>query len=240
MSIRERKIYYDSIGNVTFRKSVKARRLTIRVNNDGQVRVTIPYLVSLNKASIFVKIKTEWIQQIQQKIKQAESKKTLFNEGTEFYTTAHKVIIRRCSGLKIRKEIQNGSAMIYVPDSEDMQSQKIQESIRMIITEIWRIEAKEVLVSRIYELAGKYGFTFNQVKIKNMKTRWGSCSGKNIINLNLHLVRLPQHLQDYVILHELVHTKTRNHGRVFWEQLNKVIGDGKKLSRELRNNEIGF
>ena len=74
--------------------------------------------------------------------------------------------------------------------------------------------------------------------IKNAKTRWGSCSSINNINLNLHLMRLSDELIDYVILHELVHTKIKNHQKEFWDLLNIVSGDAKGLDRELKKYYI--
>jgi hypothetical protein len=94
-------------------------------------------------------------------------------------------------------------------------------------------EARSLLIGRLDELAKKHGFTYNRVFIRNQKTRWGSCSNKNNINLNINLVRLPDALIDYTILHELVHTRIKNHGKRFWDQLDRVLDDAKKLDKRL-------
>jgi predicted metal-dependent hydrolase len=94
------------------------------------------------------------------------------------------------------------------------------------------------LVDRLNYLAVKYGFQYNRVFIKNQKTRWGSCSGKNNINLNLNLIRLPDELIDYTILHELVHTRIKNHGQRFWDQLDRLLGDARKLDRALNEYNL--
>ena len=96
-----------------------------------------------------------------------------------------------------------------------------------------RAAARRRLVDRLDQLSQKHGFRYNRVFIKNQKTRWGSCSGKNNINLNINLVRLPDELIDYTILHELVHTHIKNHGQRFWDLMDKLLGDAKKLDREL-------
>ena len=93
--------------------------------------------------------------------------------------------------------------------------------------------ARKHLIDRLNFLSQKYGFNYNRVFIKNQKTRWGSCSAKNNINLNISLVRLPEELIDYTILHELVHTRVKNHSRRFWDQMDKLLGDAKKLDRKL-------
>jgi predicted metal-dependent hydrolase len=91
-----------------------------------------------------------------------------------------------------------------------------------------------MLVERLAELARRHGFAYNRVFVKNQRTLWGSCSSTNNINLNANLVRLPDELRDYVILHELVHTRHRNHSRAFWAALDRLVGDGKGLQRRLR------
>ena len=101
-----------------------------------------------------------------------------------------------------------------------------------------RKEARRRLVDRLNHLATKYGFQYNRVFIKNQKTRWGSCSGQNNINLNVNLVRLPQELIDYTILHELVHTRIKNHGPRFWDQLDRLLGDARKLDRALNEYNL--
>ena len=99
--------------------------------------------------------------------------------------------------------------------------------------EISHSQARSILVQRLELLAARHGFTFNRVFIRNQKTRWGSCSHKNNINLNAKLVQLPQSLMDYTILHELVHTRIKNHGPQFWEALSKCVRNPKELDREL-------
>ena len=93
--------------------------------------------------------------------------------------------------------------------------------------------ARRQLVGRLAELARQHGFEYNRVFIRNQKTRWGSCSAKNNINLNLNLVRLPHELIDYILLHELVHTRVKNHGRQFWDELNTLMDNAKGIDRQL-------
>jgi predicted metal-dependent hydrolase len=95
-------------------------------------------------------------------------------------------------------------------------------------------EAHRFLKERLEQLARRFGFTYNRVSLRRQKTRWGSCSGNNNISLNLKLALLPDPLRDYVIFHELVHTRIANHGREFWLELNRYVGDAKELRGRLR------
>lgn len=96
-----------------------------------------------------------------------------------------------------------------------------------------REKARQVLVSRIEEIAKKHGYTYNRVSIRNQKTRWGSCSGKNDINLNMKLVLLPHELRDFIILHELVHTIVKNHGDQFWAEITRVEPNARELAKQV-------
>ncbi len=107
------------------------------------------------------------------------------------------------------------------------------------LPKISEAQAKRALVRRLREIAEMYGFTYTKVTIRKQKTRWGSCSVKNNISLNINLVRLPDDLRDYVLLHELVHTRIRNHSKAFWSELNKFVGgNAKTLAKKVKNYKL--
>ncbi len=103
-----------------------------------------------------------------------------------------------------------------------------------------RAKAKRKLTRRLKHLALKHRFTYNRVFIRNQKTRWGSCSHKNNINLNMKIIRLPEELMDYVILHELTHIRFKHHSSDFWAELNRLVGNGKGMALRLREYGMGL
>ena len=103
-----------------------------------------------------------------------------------------------------------------------------------------RPDARKILTARLDELAEKHGLKYNRVFIRNQKTRWGSCSSKNNISLNAKLVKLPEELMDYIILHELVHTRVRNHGKKFYAELGRLVPDQKLLNSKLKKYGAGL
>jgi len=105
---------------------------------------------------------------------------------------------------------------------------------------ISRADARKILVQRLDELANKHGLKYNRVFVRNQKTRWGSCSWKNNISLNAKLVKLPEKLMDYIILHELVHTRVKNHGKEFYAELGRLVLDQKLLAIELKEYGAGL
>ena len=111
---------------------------------------------------------------------------------------------------------------------------RVRQENSVNIPPVNRNEAKLYLLSRLDELAKIHGFTYNRATVRNQKTRWGSCSAKNNISLNMQLMNLPKQLIDYVILHELVHTKVKNHSHIFWSRLNKYVENAKLQNKLLK------
>lgn len=103
-----------------------------------------------------------------------------------------------------------------------------------------RAKAKRKLSRRLKYLADKHGFTYKRAFIRNQRTRWGSCSQKNDISLNMKLVRLPDELMDYVILHELAHTRCKNHSSEFWAELDRLVRNGKGMDAQLKAYGLGL
>ena len=102
-----------------------------------------------------------------------------------------------------------------------------------------RAEAKRTLPRRVEELASRHGLRYGKVTIRATRSKWGSCTAKGNLSLSLFLMTLPEHLRDYVILHELAHTVHHNHSPRF-HALVDIMTDGreKELARELRQYAI--
>ena len=101
-----------------------------------------------------------------------------------------------------------------------------------------RRQAKAYLPGRLNELANLYGFQYNTLRIKHNSSNWGSCSSKGNVNLNLNLMRVPQDLQDYVMLHELCHLKFLNHSPQFHALLESVCPGHREKQRRLKEFKL--
>lgn len=102
-----------------------------------------------------------------------------------------------------------------------------------------RRAAKSDLPARLERLSRATGLTCAGVTIRAARTKWGSCSGRNTISLSLFLMALPEHLRDFVLLHELCHTVHHNHSPRFHALLDRLTGGREKeLARELRSYAI--
>ena len=227
-------IHIHGIGEVLFRKSKRAKKINISIKPFEGIVVSFPYYVSYKAAEEVALSKKDWIKKSIAKIKNYESKKVVYHEASEFFTRSHKLVIQKKSEGNIGVVVRNGKISVKIPFNKDVFSDEVQSAIRSGIDRALRNEAKEYLPLRVERLARDFGFTYNQVYCKNLKSRWGSCSVRNNINLNIHLMRLPEELIDYVILHELCHTIHKNHSKRYWNKLESVYPDSKSADKKLR------
>lgn len=102
-----------------------------------------------------------------------------------------------------------------------------------------RAEAKRYLPARLEELSAATGLKYNNVTIRAARTKWGSCTSRNNISLSLFLMTLPRHLIDYILIHELCHTRHHNHSAQFHALVDKFLGGREKiLDKELKQYSI--
>ena len=122
-----------------------------------------------------------------------------------------------------------GFMQIICPPTADFTDENLQDWLRKVIEESMRRNAKSILPPRLERLSKQCGLSYTSVKINSSQGRWGSCSGRKDIKLSYYLVLLPSHLIDYVLLHELCHTREMNHSERFWALLNQLT-EGKALA----------
>lgn len=230
-----RTLCIKEIGEVEFCRNKRAKYLRITIKSQGKIRVTIPARYSYREAEEFVIQKLDSIKSHLEKINKG---KQIYSENSEFSTRNFRLEIQKHSINRCAYILKEGVLRFYYPEDADISNPQIQGYIKNSVIEALRYEAKLYLPQRVEQLAGKYGFNYKKVYVKNLKSRWGSCSSVNNINLNLHLMRLPDYLTDYVILHELAHTREKNHGKNFYNLLNKFVRDSKKLDKELKSYPI--
>lgn len=105
--------------------------------------------------------------------------------------------------------------------------------------EALRRQARAYIPVTIERLSRDTGLTYSTLRISSAHTRWGSCSGRNGISISLFVMLLPEHLREFIILHELCHTRHHNHSAAFHSLLNKLTnGNEQTLNKELRSYSI--
>lgn len=236
------KEYYDlsDVGHVELKYSEKARNIRLRVHPKSGVALTLPSPAHKSLGIKFLYQKKDWIQTKLSKYENLHNKSSVFTENSTYQTHSHHLHIQKHTSNTLKVAIDKRFIKIWYPYQVDITHEKVQLCIRNAIEQAMRIEAKQYVPERLSYLAKKFGYTYNRVSIKNTKTRWGSCSSKKNINISLHIMRLPAALKDYLLLHELVHTKVPNHSATFWNELNKCIPGAKTIDRQLNEYHLDF
>lgn len=228
-------IHIDSIGQVNITRRKGFSRLSIRVKPDGNISVNCPWFVTGKEVVDFVIKNQHWIKTQQEK---QQVQQHFYAPGDVIPTKYHQIQLVSTLNGKVQAGIKDSKAVLTIPENVDHREESIQLFIRKVIAEVCRREAKVYLPFRVKELADMHHFNFSGVSIKNLKSKWGSCSSTQNINLNVQLMRLPDYLIDYIILHELAHTRHMNHGEGFWNLLNEIT-DGKARTLDLEIKKQG-
>ncbi|MDO9154067.1 MAG: SprT family zinc-dependent metalloprotease [Paludibacter sp.] len=209
-------------GKIEYVKNDRCNRISVRILVDS-LRVTIPKHTTQQQVLKFIQAHHEKILSKQEKIRKRERENpTILNDNTHLHTLTFDVVFSKTNRNDIFFSMKNGLLTIEFPESMDFTTEISQKYCWNGINYFMRKEARRLFPDRTSQLAAKYGFAYSTVKIQSSKSRWGSCSREKSINLSFYLMLLPAHLIDYVILHELCHTKEMNHGDKFWSLMDKV------------------
>lgn len=226
------KVKKEIIDNIEFvyTKRWNSKSIKISINEKNRVNVTLPHFATYKLAKILVNQKIDWIK------KQIESNN--FNFIDENFTTKTKnLIIAKGNVEKITIKKSGNIIQFIYPMDKTFQDKEIQNKAKEAIKKALLIEAKEYLPKKIEELANKFNFNYNNLSFKTAKTRWGSCSYNNNINLNINLMTLPDKMIEYVLIHELCHTKIKNHSKDFWKLVENCMPDYKEIRKKLKQTK---
>ena len=220
------------LGPIVIRKNLRAKHYSLRVV-DGKIIATIPKGGTESGILSFIDAKRERLRIMTAKIRT----RSVLNEDCRMKTCTFELHIFRTQRTNIYISLKEGVLHIACPENTDFNNEQVQKTLWAILTKVMRIEAMRILPERLRMLALRHGFQYAGITIRTTKTRWGSCSSKKRINLSSSLMLLPDHLIDYVLLHELCHTVEMNHSERFWSLMNKVTnGSAQKFRKELVNN----
>ncbi len=135
----------------------------------------------------------------------------------------------------VKSRVQNGIITIQVPSVMDYTDPHVQTIALKAATRAVKKEAEDYLPSQLYKISQHYSYNYKSVSVKNMHTRWGSCSSEGVVALNIWLMQVPEELIRYVLCHELAHLKNPHHRQVFWDELATMDPDYKLHRAELKS-----
>lgn len=221
--IQERKFEDESLGSITIKINQRARHIILRTRAEG-IFITIPPGVTSKEIKDVLDKYRERLKRNKQKFENRQ-----INLEYKIDTELFKLSLTSGTHRQFLARSELGKLEIICPHTANFEDEELQKWLRKVIEEALRRNAKVLLPARLQLLSKQWKLPYEQVRINSSKGRWGSCSTQRHINLSYYLLLLPSHLVDYVLLHELSHTKEMNHGEYFWKLLNSLTG-GKALA----------
>jgi predicted metal-dependent hydrolase len=213
------------VGSVTItRREVKYARLRVREN--CTVELVVPYRFTERQVSAILERKANWVESKQRFFREHQSTtRRLGCNEVPLFGTLYKFVRE----LDFRSRVVVDSAEKVIRTGIDLSQPE--ERIRW-----YRRFARPYLSTRLRHLQAAHGFHVGRLFVLGQRKRWGSCTAKRNISLNWRLITAPEHVIDYVILHELMHTVEMNHGARFWTKLKALCPHAEEAVRWLNDN----
>ncbi len=200
--------------HILIRKEVKHARL--RVSEDGRVRIIAPPSFSNEEISALLKKKAKWI----------DTKLKYFRGMSSIELTRNQILL---FGNRYNYFYDTTYSQKIIIDHEYKTIRAQIDLLDSTVQENWlRSIAKKHLTERTTELSVKLKLPFNKFFIRESKTKWGNCSNDKNISLNWKLIKAPDYVIDYIIVHELLHTVVMSHTHKFWTLLKSYYPNYKE------------
>lgn len=220
------------LGPIEIERVARARNIRISVRR-GRVRVAYPWFTSRERALQFLDTKLDWVRATLEKQQRTEAERVIC---PPFRTRQHELRVvtdERATRASVR--ITSDAITLRLPASADIADAESQELINKGVTEALRREARELLPAMVEVVSRRTGLNYRSVAIRATRSKWGSCSSRNDLSLSAYLMLLPDHLIEYIIVHELCHTVHRNHSAEFHSLVDHHLGGREKeFNRELK------
>ncbi|MGD0284538.1 MAG: SprT family zinc-dependent metalloprotease [Candidatus Saccharimonadales bacterium] len=228
-----KKVALPLVGEVILQKNRRSRHIRIKVVSKQSIRVTLPYWAPYSAAIKFINSQIDWIVDQQQHFSSLIDKQPIGK--------AHHLHFQHDSKTQLpRARINHTEILITLPEDMLSNDPMAQSTARRACIRALQREAQNLLPQRLRLLADNHSFAYQKVNTRHLKSRWGSCNQDNEISLNIFLMQLPWQLIDYVLLHELAHTRVHNHSPEYWDVLRQNLPNAKQLRREMRKYHPDF
>lgn len=219
----------SGIGTIKIYKRRGSRSLRLTIAADGSVRVSIPYWTPYQAGLAFTVSRKAWI------TAQNRTEAMVLAEGMAVGKTRVLHFVPSPETASVKTSIRSTAVVVTYNLDLHISDPTVQKAAQSACYRALKAEAVQLLTPRLNELTARYGFTYRSLNVKRMKTRWGSCDQHQNIVLNVFLTQLPSDCIDYVILHELTHTRALHHGADFWQKFEEVLPGARRMRKTMRS-----
>ena len=223
--------------NYTIKRSRKRKRtISLQISDKSELVIAAPYFTPIGEINRFVQEKQTWINKTIQRHKEESirNKAKEYNTGEMFY------YLGELFPLEVFFEPFEHAGVIFWNNRFHLNAQENKDLRRYYFVSLYKKKAREYINQRIDFYSSELNLRAKSVKITSAEKRWGSCSADDNLSFSFRLIMAPPYIIDYVIVHELMHIKEKNHSAAFWKLIEAVMPEYKIPRRWLKDNNHKF
>ena len=221
----------DNCLNFQLARSKRRRKtISLHIKEDGRVVIYVPYHTPKGEIEGFIKEKESWvIKKISEKGRSIKETEKAFISGEKF------LYLGESYPLEIGDTHYRGLPLKLSFGKFILDKDRLEEA-RDLFIHWYKREAKEKIEGRLHYFSNRLQLFPKGLKITSAKYRWGSCSRDSRLSFSWKIIMAPLSVIDYVLIHELVHIKEKNHSKRFWTYLEIILPDYRKHRFWLKEN----
>jgi predicted metal-dependent hydrolase len=214
------------VGEVLLAKRRGSKNLRLSIRPDGQVRVGLPAWAPYSAGIKFALGRAGWIS------KNRPQRQTYLLKHGDLIGKSYRLVFEYDTQAK-RVSTRLKSNTVFISSHLPIDAEVVQARIIQACERALRQDSAKLLAARLEQLSRQYNLPYSSLKIKRLRSRWGSCSNQQTITLSYYLIQLPWQLIDYVIVHELTHTRHLHHGPDFWTAMEIYLPGARMLRKQV-------
>jgi len=212
------------------RSKKRRKTISLHIKEDGKIVIYTPYCKPKWEIEKFIEEKESWIiGKISEREKRTKEVEKTFLPGEKF------LYLGEWYPLEIQESSNRGTPLTLAFGKFILSHDRIGEA-RDLFCHWYKKEAKEKITERVDHYGNRFQLLPEGIKITSARSRWGSCSRDNRLSFSWRIIMASLTIIDYVLIHELVHIREKNHSKKFWNYLESVLPNYRKHRSWLREN----
>jgi predicted metal-dependent hydrolase len=221
----------------TINRSRKRKKtISLQIRNEAELIISAPYFTGNDDISRFVEEKQTWINKTIRKHKED----SLNSKAKEYNTGEHFLYLGQSYPLEVFFEPFENAGVVFWNNRFHLNAQENKDLRKHYFVSWYKKKARDFIHQRVDYFRMMLKLQPENIRITSAESRWGSCSGDNNLAFTFRLMMAPPVVIDYVIVHELMHIKEKNHSPKFWQRVEEVMPEYRKHRRWLKDNHHKF
>ncbi|MCL5290679.1 MAG: M48 family metallopeptidase [Bacillota bacterium] len=214
------------------KESDRARNIRLKISPEKGLEVVVPPKYPLVSLEPLLKSRESWILQkldlMNQRARQRKENSLAERQAVSFLGKSYRLVTVFQEGPPV-VDLVGDKILVMLPQAH-------KDKVRQVLESWLRHQARDIILERVEMVRRKLRINYNQVFIKDQKTRWGSCSSQGNLNFNFRLVMAPLPVIDYLVAHEMAHLVEMNHSKKFWSLVESICPEYKKHRQWLKDH----